>query len=217
MNSVGGRRRARVIAGVLAVLLVVGLGVWWLRAPLPAEGLSALSRADAVFPQPDDLVLRPWDWDCEFYDCGEEPVCDDVVCSRNWFYAFPSLGPEDAGRNAQGVIRVFGERFLNVGNAVWFYHWWRPPGWVPWETVANEEELASLGHADAASVQCYYNRHWDAPPKDGHGCVWKYWARYGQYIIALSYGSEGVPLTFAEFESTVVRPFDEYLQTTFDL
>lgn len=208
------RRRRVVLAGFLVAVFVVGVGVWWVSAPLPSVGLKELAEVDSVLPVSGDRLWGPVGWDCADEPCRPESRCDDVECERGWYYVSADRRPEDVGVFGEG--QVYGERYANSGNAAWAYHWTRPAQWIPWET-AGWELPVTMEFADDAGLRCYYNRHWDEVPIDGDGCVWEYWARYGQFVIGFRYGSDPFPLSPTEFETQIAQPLDRYIARIFAL
>ena len=203
--------RARFLIVTLCLIGVVGgSAIWYFSTPLKANGLAAVGNLSTMFPEFDGHVWWESHLDCEIEGyCGSDPApsCSHNHCEGDWYASIRGNDVYARIDNLQARVRFVADQFSSQGNAMWAFYWDKPQHWVPWNTDSVGFPDPDTSASDT-EINCYYNPYAGVPSVNGDGCVWEYWARYGQYVVGLSYGSERNPISLDEFQRLYVQPTD---------
>ena len=84
-------------------------------------------------------------------------------------------------------------------SAAWEYFKGPHLGWEP--NRSNEHRMPGRDlseYADQVRFSCY---SYQDPPDEDRDCLWSYYARYGQYVVGILYGSDSRPIEMDRFVS----------------
>lgn len=134
-------------------------------------------------------------------------VCRASVCEISWGLVPRDRAPDDFSVLAQ--VTFYGARLDNQIAARRDYFFGPHSGWRPDKSGADREFTFRVGgYADDFTITCY--TYQENPDKDTD-CLWSYYARYGQYIMGILYGSSVRPIDSDTFLTEYVSPFDRHI------
>ena len=206
--TVRGRSRVGVAIAVIAVTLLAGGGY---RALLDRHERVRVNQFTTVV----DGLSAPngEEWESIFdivrglpgVVLTEEDACGGSKCDTAWGLVPVVRDPRD--RSVLAQVSFYAVRKANRLNSAWDYAFGPHDGWRPHDST--EHQVSSSGasqYADNVQLTCY---SYVEEPDESRDCLWSYYARYGQYIVGLMYGSTDRPMTREVFLAHYVTPVDE--------